>query len=116
MGYRSDVALCIKKEDYEVLKTNAEAVEYNILDSASTIRFDDEDGVVAIFWGCVKWYPEYEDVAVVENFIDELYDADKPFTFIRIGEERDDIEERMNWGDNGICDKIHLIRDIEFDI
>ena len=116
MGYRSDVALCIKKEDYEVLKTNAEAAEYNILDSASTIRFDDEDGVVAIFWGCVKWYSEYEDVAVVEDLIDKLYDADKPFTFIRIGEERDDIEERSNWGENGICEKIHLIRDIEIDI
>lgn len=116
MGYRSDVALCIKKEDFEVLKEKTKATEYDILDSASTIRFDDEDGVVAIFWGYIKWYPEYEDVAVVENFIDELYDADKPFTFIRIGEERDDIEERMNWKENGICDRIHLIRDIEFDI
>ena len=116
MGYRSDVALCIKKEDYEVLKARAETAEYNILDSVSTIRFDDEDNVVAIFWGYVKWYSEYEDVAVVENLIDELYAADKPFTFIRIGEERDDIEERSNWVENVICDKIHLIRDIEFDI
>lgn len=116
MGYRSDVALCIKKEDFEVLKEKTKTTECNILDDASTIRFDDEDDVVAIFWSYVKWYPEYEDVVVVENFIDELYDADKPFTFIRIGEERDDIEERMNWGENGICDKIHLIRDIEFDI
>jgi len=43
-----------------------------------------------------KWYPSYENVALWENFFDELDDEDNTewYDFIRIGENDNDIEIR----------------------
>lgn len=118
MGYRSDVALCIKKEDYEELKEKLAGLKWEetILDEASTIRFDNDAGIVLISWNCIKWRTIFEDVATIEKFLSKLYGEDKPFSFIRIGEDYDDIEEMNCWGEDGVCDVIHVCRTIEYDI
>ena len=117
MGYRSDVALCLKKEDFEILKVKSAELEYDIVESASTVRFDDKDNVVVISWTWIKWYEEFEEIALVNDFLDELDEQEKPYSFIRLGEESEDNEfkEGATWAD-GICNKIHMIRDIEIDI
>lgn len=113
MGYYSEVAICMKKEDYEVLKEKSAKLEYDMIDIATTTRFDEEDNTVAIYWSSVKWYSDFEEVKLIEDFLQTL----DTYKFIRLGEDYEDNEflSGPEWAD-GICDKIHMCRDIEIDI
>ncbi len=116
MGYRSDVAICLKKEDYEELARRAEELEDNIIAIADLVYFDEKNEVAIIRWGCIKWYNGYPEVDLVEKFLNELDEQGKPFHYINIGEELTDIEERCGTWEDGICCRIHICRDIELDI
>jgi CRISPR/Cas system endoribonuclease Cas6 (RAMP superfamily) len=43
-------------------------------------------------WDWVKWYPSHNDINFIENFITDLDEVH----FVRIGEEKTDIEEIYN--------------------
>lgn len=52
------------------------------------------------------------------DFLDNLRENDKPFSFIRLGEDPTDIEERFFFGENEDyfdCNVIHICRYIEIE-
>ena len=95
--------------------------------------FTDEDGefnvdterlTITFYAGSVKWYENFEDVKCHEALLElcdewiEQHQEDKRFTgspirwsFVRIGEESDDIDERSN---NDGWDLVYISRSIEF--
>ena len=93
MGYYSDVAVGMKKEDgVRFLNNFAMSVSDSaLLDRGFTMR-QHLDCVVFI-WSDVKWYSSFRDVQWVETFLQELIQNDQPVAFARIGESMDDCEE-----------------------
>lgn len=65
-------------------------------------------------WNSIKWYNGYEDIDAVENVMDWLDEHDEKvgygYSFIRLGEEYSDIEERENSTDMDL----YFIRDLDF--
>ena len=104
MGYRSKVVLSMSEEAFnEVIKDKN--VRSLVAGSDSLVKLKDEKMVVITFeW--IKWYANcegYEDVTMLE----EAAINDLEGSFIRIGEDTDDIE---CFGYNS---SISLSRDVE---
>ena len=99
MGYRSEVVLAVNPDAYAILTTVLArgGKFFNLFKEASTEPYDGEDSMV-YSWKQVKWYPNYPDVAAVEDFMSrlELEDMDESFRFVRVGEDCDDTEVRGN--------------------
>ena len=90
MGYRSEVAVVIKNEDYEkYIKGNSDLT--NLMNIAEVTKNDD---IVMIYWDWIKWYPEYTDIGAFNSILGCIADNDHPYAFTRIGEEQGDIETR----------------------
>ena len=96
MGYRSDVGFActpmVKQVIEQVCEWDSEFKE--LIDYASDESCGTGDG--RWLWGCVKWYPDFPDVQIMENLMatldnSEMYDE---YGLIRIGEEQDDIETK----------------------
>ena len=121
MSYRSDVAITMRKEDYELLK-EFDKENKNLIDLLESATIREKAGAVSLYWEWLKWYDSFSEVEAIEEFLGKLSDEDKPYKFIRIGEEWDDIEREENWGDEmkygEVCytvnDLIHIYRGIEF--
>ena len=112
MGYMSDVALAIREQDYELLrevnKENKNLID--LLDRTETVEYD---GVVVLHWYEIKWYNEFPEVQAIEEFIYRLADEDKPYKFIRVGEDTQDIEVDYSYGDEEKYESIsYRINDI----
>ena len=93
MGYRSEVALVLSKEAAALLKKrleNAAEDERYLFDHADMHRIDADKGDELWQWNCLKWYPEFCEVAFVNHFLNDLDPND--FLSIRVGESYDDIE------------------------
>jgi hypothetical protein len=123
MGYTSDVAIAIHKdlqgEFLTFLKT--EKVMAEIFGDCSYFNLDKDyqkEGHWLFTASDIKWYvdwDEFEDIQVFEKFMDamdEKFEHDAPYRFIRIGEEIDDIERRgCWWGSN-----LHVKRSIQVEV
>ena len=93
MGYRSDAALVLSKEAATLLNSrleNATEDERYLFDHADMHRIDADKGDELWRWNCLKWYPEFPEVAFVNSILEELDPDD--FLSVRIGESFDDIE------------------------
>ena len=100
MGYRSDVALAMYKNDYDKLIEFSKQRMDDDNDCVSLYDFitkyvDDiipkkDNKIVILCWEWVKWYEEYYHIATLNEY---LADNDIDYTFVRIGEELDDNEE-----------------------
>jgi hypothetical protein len=120
MGYRSEVAIAMRKEDYELLK-EFDKENKNLIELLEMADKKEYNGAISLKWEWLKWYPEFSEVQAIEEFLCKLSDEDKPYKFIRIGEEYDDIETENNWGDeekygevvSTIYDMIGIIRYID---
>lgn len=114
MGYRSDVAIEMEEKSFELMKQKllefkkAQPEEWkyfkpSVVKNHSGTRF-------LISWEYVKWYENYPDVGVVEGVLgqlckEHLEEAGWSFYFIRVGEDYDDVEHRMN--NTGFCPNIY---------
>ena len=92
MGYRSDVAIGLKKEfvkDFEVIIK--EDIERN------WVQVEEHAGFNLYLWEDVKWYTGC--FPVVNAVMDSLHDLDdEDYGYVRIGEEFSDIEvEGFYW-------------------
>ena len=115
MGYYSQVGLCIKEKDFEELKERLKKYEYMLEPGFCNITtFEDEEygNTIVCSWDYIKWYYQFEDITTVDSFISELEDRDEEYSFIRIGEEYGDIEERDNYK-TGVCDRLHIYQGFE---
>ena len=99
MGYRSSIHLGINSTALEEwlthLATNPKAFE--IIEGAVGGMIRAKYGVY-LNWEYVKWYNSYPEVKQVEAFLSKLenLDRDDEFSFLRLGEEFGDVENRGN--------------------
>lgn len=98
MGYRSDIAISMRKEDFELLK-EFDKENRNLVELLGVAEVKESRGAVVIKWDSLKWYPDFPEVQAIEEFLGKLSDEDKPYRFIRIGEAIDDTEVEYNYGD-----------------
>lgn len=117
MGYRSDVRFCMKKENFEEIREkvrNLASDDKDMMDNLD-VKKEYADGAVAFGWDYVKWYTGYEIVDLFENYMNELTRKEIEYSYIRIGEDYEDIETR-DYYVNGICvDKMSILRTIEIE-
>mgnify|MGYP000550095937 CR=1 FL=1 len=101
MGYYSDVALCLTKNGMGQLKSALVQAERNNPENFAAIKMliagepskiDEGSGSVVFLWEGEKWYDEFDEIAFVGEFMNNLPHED--FLFIRLGEDYDDIETR----------------------
>ena len=120
MGYTSDVAIAIHKDLQGEFLTflTTEKVMTEIFGDNSCFNLDKDyqsEGHWLFTANEVKWYvdwDEFEDVQVFEKFMDamdEKFDYDAQYRFIRIGEEIDDVERRGCWWQSDL----HVRRSIQ---
>ena len=98
MGYRSEVALATRKQDFKISKNLAKETQI-VLDFIDEADIKADDDIVILHWDFVKWYSDYPEIKTIDKFLDELREKDAPYKFIRIGESVEDIQVDINYGD-----------------
>ena len=87
MGYYSEVAIALKKEDWERLKEEAAKSEAfkdvkggmtKLWNQISLVR----DEFVVLYASCLKWYDICPDVKFIMNFFSQI-----EHEYLRVGEE-----------------------------
>ena len=118
MSYRSQVAIAISKENYEVLK-NFDEGNKNLREFLDVAEVKEDNNVVVIRWGYVKWFPEFPEIQAIQEFLCYVSDKNDSYRFIRLGEDIEDTEIETNYGeedDDDIVDAIQIYRDIDINI
>lgn len=100
MGYYSDAALCLRERDFKELLAEEKKVgsdAYNFLALADITVIDEcgGDKVLCVRWTSVKWYHDFEEIQVIEAWMDEG-NGYHPYNFVRLGEDYEDIEHRQS--------------------
>ena len=121
MGYTSDVAIAIHKDlqgDFLTFLTT-EKVMAEIFGDNSYFNLDKDyqgEGHWLFTADQIKWYVDWDDlypeIQMFEKFMDamdEKFDYDAQYRFIRIGEEIDDVDRRGCWWDSDL----HVRRSIQ---
>ena len=125
MGYRSEVAVRFDlpskfgndvKGFLEEIKKQTGIKNLNdLFDGYYTDKFySEEDNVVILYAEYVKWYSGfYDDVDKFEEFMNDFEDfyEDGAVHFVRIGENLEDIEEKIIGDPSGYLD---VIREVGF--
>lgn len=94
MGYYSEVSITMFEDDFREMAQKAfdekrEGVK-QLLSYAEIFRSG--DNVLTLYWSWIKWYPTYESICFIENYI---HNGIK-YSFKRIGEENGDVEEESD--------------------
>jgi len=121
MGYRSEVVLAVHKQ---VMGKFLQLIGIN--DEMKTLCFADADEVRENYkgdgnflfrWSGIKWYPDYEGIDAIIDFMQWCHDTDikdenhpedrqisatEFFKFLRVGEECEDIEH------DGYCEDFEI--------
>jgi len=105
MGYYSQVALCVSKkvEIPEATRTIMDSIDFN---QKSTCN-----GSTLFIAQCLKWYDSSPEIRHLIKWMDSL--DDEEYTFIRIGENWDDIERRGGYYDNPFM--LGIVREFSYD-
>lgn len=100
MGYYSSVMLTTTNRGFNVLKHYCEDLnlEYNMLDHCDRLIRGDRH--VCATWDWTKWYDTFPEIRAIEDGLRFLSDMDISYSFTRIGEEVDDIENDYNYGND----------------
>lgn len=96
MGYYSNFRMLTTTEGRKVLedylkKCTAEK-DFSFFSYLDEDKTDKENGLS--LFGCddIKWYEDFPEVNNFINGMDYLKEKDIPYSFVRIGEELDDVE------------------------
>ena len=101
MGYRSQVYLKTTTEGWIVMKKFNDSIEdrdYQPLDGAEVNKT--ESGYYKISFYDIKWYDSYTSVQNFNKVLHMYDEQDIPYSFIRWGEDTEDIEHRRNYPDD----------------
>lgn len=101
MGYRSQVYLKTTTEGWVIMKKFNDSIEnreHQPLDGAEVNKT--ELGFYKITFCDVKWYDSYTSVQNFNKVLDMYDEQDIPYSFIRLGEDTEDIEHRRNYPDD----------------
>jgi len=129
MGYRSEVVLAVSKEmvpHFLIVLAQCEGVRGMIQDCDTFDKNYRDGGAMLMHWDHIKWYDSYPEIAAIEKFINDCeseevvgWDTEKDeevgetwnhVRFVRIGEERDDVDVRGHFA----YDSIDLMRSVSF--
>lgn len=110
MGYRSEVALTLKKEDGLELIRQAKENEpvRNFMSCANII---DQNEFITFHWISVMWDGSYEGVRFITRFYQNL----EKYSFKRIGDDYNDIEEGWDGDDDSIRYKTQIEIELSID-
>lgn len=110
MGYRSEVALTLKKEDGLELIRQAKENEpvRNLMSFANII---DQNEFITFHWISVMWDGSYERVRFITRFYQNL----EKYSFKRIGDDYNDIEEEWDGDDDSIRYKTQIEIELSID-
>lgn len=103
MGYRSNVAISVKKKGFnQILNAmqNFNRKNQNEYFKPSAITTN-ENGIYTFSFDWVKWYDGYEDVDCIMNVVHKLLSSDKEedsCAYVRTGEDESDIQSKYNRG------------------
>lgn len=125
MGYRSDVRIRTTQKGYEIMKIEVaeylkkhkekiegETYDYNLFNHLSYLSHNENE--VTFGWDYIKWYEScnYIDVDAIMYSLGKLQEKEKPYHYIRVGEEYDDIDE-LYYSSNEYVDSLYLVRQIQ---
>lgn len=115
MGYRSEVGMILSAESYELLVCELEKERVDRIVSNNnpqafnaTIELLDamEDGGapylpenstdIIFYYTWIKWYDSYDEIQFIEKMLDMMEERDLAYSFLRIGEENQDIDAKYN--------------------
>lgn len=125
MGYRSDVGIVTNDEGWKIIaRANIAALERPVHPSTMLCHNSDTHivfsraGCYAGFslkiWHDVKWYMTTDpEVRAIMEALDTLDDKGIPYTYVRIGEDITDAEERGSFDDT--LPPLRIDRTIRFD-
>jgi hypothetical protein len=100
MGYRSDIYIKVKKEDQEQLVEKFKEAD---LFSSFQESSEHDDEYVRYIGTWLKWYESYEDVKIINDFINEGTD-DNPRGLIAVGED----SQTTHYGDTQELDMFEI--------
>ena len=119
MGYYSKVALVLNRHGVAVLNTslnNADTSEtvqkevHYLLQCADCHCSDPHTGSELWYWDWLKWYQSFVEIEFIESLLENM--AQKNYSFIRMGEDYDDLEMRGNFFDNPF--HLEVLHEISF--
>ena len=121
MGYYSQVAIAMRKEEFNTLKNECEPNNHDLETLLRLANVKEHSDFVTLEWNWIKWYDTFPEIRAINEFLWNL-DADIPYKFIRIGEDFEDTVMLGNYGSRekygDVVDKIdecmYLYRDVEF--
>lgn len=132
MGYRSEVGIILSAEAYELLVCELEKERVDRIVSNNnpqafnaTIELLDamEDGGapylpenstdIIFYYSWIKWYDSYDEIQFIERMLDMMEERDLAYSFLRIGEENQDIDAKYNRSED-LCIDMYASRTITF--
>ena len=101
MGYHSEVYLKTTTEGWIILKRFNDKIKEP---EERPLRYAEVNktpsGFYKIEYHDIKWYDSYQQIRNFNVALDQMRDQDIPFSFIRLGEDTEDIEHVCNWTDD----------------
>ena len=132
MGYRSEVGMILSAESYELLVCELEKERVDrILNNNNPQAFNatlelldemEEDGKpnlperstdIILYYSWIKWYNSYDEINFIERMLDMMEERDLAYSFLRIGEENQDIDAKYNRSED-LCIDMYASRTITF--
>jgi hypothetical protein len=110
MGYRSDVALAMRKETFKAMLSSVKD-DRTAVELVSGCEQYEKDDFILLFYKDVKWYEDFKEVKAINEFIDTLDETQ--YSYHVMGEDFEDYSDR-GYLDNPF--EISLSRSLEFNI
>jgi len=87
MGYRSEVSLTIKNEDFHTLVEKSQKENSGAYETIKGAKIFRKERYTTLYWDWYKWYGSYPEIAFIESFMFDI-----PHVFHRLGEDDTDYE------------------------
>ena len=113
MGYYSDVGIALYTKDYNKMLKKARGLkDKNILNFIKQAEryVVKEEPVTILKWTWIKWYPEFNHVSWITNFIEKVDSA-----IVRLGESINDNEEDSYLNGSDLLSYMYYNREICID-
>lgn len=105
MGYRSQVYLKTTTEGWVVMKKYNDSLEKGYDQPLYGAEVNKTaSGFYKIYFCDIKWYDYYEQIKRFNKVLDMYEEQDIPYSFIRLGEDTDDVEHKRNYPDDMPCE------------
>jgi hypothetical protein len=91
MGYRSEVSLTLKNDDFNALLESARKEDEEMFDFIVDAEIRRNEKYTTICWDWIKWYEDYPEIRFIESFKSGVNHV-----FHRLGEDDTDYEHTQS--------------------